>query len=486
MKAEILTIGDEVLRGEIVDSNKALIASRLLELDIECHFQASVRDDPEDMRDAFRRAVSRSDLLLVSGGLGPTRDDRTTEVLAQTFGRDLQFDEHSFEVIRDFFRRVGREMSETNRKQAFFPSGSEVLANPVGTAPGFLVEEKESLVFCMPGVPRELSKMMDEQVLPRLADRLEGSGAVSRVRARLLRTFGMGESSLESELADLAQDGQVELAFRTTFPDNFLRVVARGHSIAEADARIDSVVEAIRERIGDLIYGEGDESLEAVVGRLLEEKGKTIAVAESCTGGLIAEKLTDVPGSSAYFFGGIVAYANSAKQGLLGVPESLIAEHGAVSEPVARAMAHGARERFGADIGVATTGISGPGGGSEEKPVGLVYLAIAWGASADGPTLDGEPGLSEGAGADNAVVEAVVESFVFAVDRSRHRALTAQVALDWVRRLLLGLDWVAPNLMRQGGGSTPTSQAGKETNQNFTPRTGTTDSGRAQESSGGN
>ena len=482
MKAEILTIGDEVLRGEIVDSNKALIAARLLELDIECHFQASVRDDPEDMRDAFLRGVSRSDFLLVSGGLGPTRDDRTTQVLAETFGRDLEFDEGSFEVIRDFFQRVGREMSETNRKQAFFPAGSDVLANPVGTAPGFVLEEKESLIFCMPGVPRELSKMLDEQVLPRLADRLEGAGAASRVRARLLRTFGMGESSLESELADLARDGQVELAFRTSFPDNFLRVVARGHSLAEADARIDSVVEAIRARIGDLVYGEGEETLEAVVGGLLEEKGKTIAVAESCTGGLIAEKLTNVPGSSAYFLGGIVAYANSAKQGLLGVPEALLAEHGAVSEPVARAMAQGARERFGADIGVATTGISGPGGGSEDKPVGLVYLALAWGASVRGDESAPSGGAAPGPGA----AEAVAESFVFAVDRPRHRALTAQVALDWVRRLLMGLEWVAPNLMRQGGGSTPTSRAGQEAHQKFTPRKGTTNSGRAQESSGGN
>ena len=465
MKAEILTIGDEVLRGEIVDSNKALIASRLLELDIECHFQGSVRDDPEDMRDAFQRAVSRSDLLLVSGGLGPTRDDRTTEVLAEAFGRDLQFDEDSFEIIRDFFRRIGREMTETNRKQAFFPSGAEVLANPVGTAPGFLVEEGECLVFCMPGVPRELSKMMDEQVLPRLADRLESSGTISRVRARLLRTFGMGESSLESELADLAQDGQVELAFRTTFPDNFLRVVARGHSIAEVDARIDSVVEAIRERIGDLVYGEGDETLEAVVGRLLAEKAKTIAVAESCTGGLIAEKLTDIPGSSEYFLGGVVAYANSAKQDLLGVPESFLADHGAVSEPVARAMAYGVRERFGADIGVATTGISGPGGGSEGKPVGLVYLAIAWGAPPGESAAGKDRGLSDDTGAENVVVE----SFVFPVDRSRHRALTAQVALDWVRRMMLGLEWAAPSLMRQAGDSIPGSQAGKETKRNFTP-----------------
>jgi nicotinamide-nucleotide amidase len=204
MKAEILTIGDEVLRGEIVDSNKALMASRLLQLDVECHYQSSVRDDPKDMRDAFHRGISRSDLLLVSGGLGPTRDDLTTEVLADALGRTLEFDEPSFENLRAFFERIGREMNDTNRKQAFFPAGADILANPVGTAPGFLLEEQGTLVFCMPGVPRELSLMMDEQVLPRIADRLEGSRGVSRVRARLLRTFGMGESTLEGELSDIA------------------------------------------------------------------------------------------------------------------------------------------------------------------------------------------------------------------------------------------------------------------------------------------
>jgi len=469
MKAEILTIGDEVLRGEIVDSNKALIASRLLQLDVECHYQSSVRDDPKDMSDAFHRAISRSDLLLVSGGLGPTRDDLTAEVLADALGRELEFDEPSFEIIRSFFSRIGRQMNETNRKQAYFPAGAEVLANPVGTAPGFWLEEQGTFVVCMPGVPRELSLMMDEQVLPRVADRIEGSRETFRVRARLLRTFGMGESSLEAELADIAKDGQAELAFRTSFPDNFLRVAARGASISEADARINAVVETIRERIGDLIYGEGEQTLEAVVGELLTDRGRTVAVAESCTGGVISGKLTNVPGSSNYCLGGVVAYANSAKNELLGVPESLLAEHGAVSEPVADAMAHGVRERFGANIGIATTGISGPGGGSERKPVGLVYLAIAWGSEREGSTWEGS----------------AVERFVFSVDRVRHRELTAQVALDWIRRLLLGIELASPSLLRSGGSSMPGSLMGSEPSKNFTPHIGSVDSDRAQEQSGG-
>jgi nicotinamide-nucleotide amidase len=298
-----------------------------------------------------------------------------------------------------------------------------------------LLEEAGALFFCMPGVPRELSLMMDEQVLPRLEARLQKQqrGGVTRVRARLLRTFGVGESTLEGELKDIARDGQTELAFRTTFPDNYLRVVARGASTVEADARIEQVVEQIRERLGAVVYGEEDESLEAVVGRLLGAAGKTVAVAESCTGGTIAKKLTDVPGSSAYFLGGVVAYANSAKEQILGVPGDLLAEHGAVSEPVARAMAEGVRDRFGADFGVSTTGISGPDGGSDEKPVGLVHMALA-----------------------RAGGETHADHFVFPVDRARHRILTAQVGLDWVRRALLGLELMGPSLLRrQGGGSTP-------------------------------
>jgi nicotinamide-nucleotide amidase len=455
MKAEILTIGDEVMRGEIVDSNKALIAQRLLGLDIECHHQVSVRDDRDDMRDAFLRGVARSDIVLVSGGLGPTRDDITSEVIAETFGRTLRLDEPSLETIRTFFIRVGREMNDTNRKQAYFPDGAEVLENPVGTAPGFMIEESGCVIFCMPGVPRELALMMDAQVLPRIGARQEATGAVTRVRARLLRTFGIGESSLEAELLDIARksihksmegsteiDG-AEIAFRTSFPDNLLRVFARAGSIAEADARIAHVAKAIHERLGDLIYGVDDESMASVVGRLLGERRRTVAVAESCTGGLIAEQITAVPGCSAWFLGGVVAYANSAKQSLLGVPEAMLIEHGAVSRPVARAMAEGVRERFGADIGVSTTGISGPDGGTDDKPVGLVHVGIAWSDAIQSATSGPDGGCH-------------TDHFVFPLDRARHRILTAQVGLDWVRRLLLGRELVGPTLLRrQGGGSTP-------------------------------
>ena len=251
MKAEILTIGDELLRGEIVDSNKSYLSDRLLGLDIETQFHSSVRDDPADMRDAFERAMGRCDVVLVSGGLGPTRDDLTTEVLAETLGRELELDAESLESIRAFFASVGREMSANNEKQAWFPSGSEVLENPIGTAPGFLVEEAGALVFCMPGVPRELYRMMDEQVLPRVSSRMEGERLV--VRAKFLRTFGIGESSLDAELSDIASGGDVTLGFRTAFPDNYLRPLTRAATAAEADERLERAAHKIGSSRAELV-----------------------------------------------------------------------------------------------------------------------------------------------------------------------------------------------------------------------------------------
>jgi nicotinamide-nucleotide amidase len=424
--AEILTIGDELLRGEIVDSNKAFLAERLLSLEVETRFQTSVRDDPEDMRDAFLRARARSEIVLVSGGLGPTRDDLTMEVLARTFERELVLHEPSLEAIRAFFARVGRPMAENNAKQAWFPAGAEVLENPVGTAPGCLLEVPAAegtgrvLLFCMPGVPRELTRMMDEQVLPRIAAHREAAGRTSAVvRAALLRTFGLGESNLDHELRDVAREGDVTLGFRTAFPDNYLRPLARGATATEAEARLAKVCDAIRERLGALVYGTGDETMEQVVGALLAARGQTLAVAESCTGGLVAAKLTAVPGSSRYFRGGVVAYSNEAKEALLDVSGELLRRHGAVSGEVARAMAEGARRRLGADLAVSTTGISGPDGGTPEKPVGLVFVGFASSAGSEAHEL------------------------LFPLDRERHRALTAQVALDRVRRHLLSEEPVA-------------------------------------------
>ncbi|UCE84902.1 MAG: competence/damage-inducible protein A [Deltaproteobacteria bacterium] len=425
MKAEILTIGDELLRGEIVDSNKSFLSERLLDLDIETRFHTSVADDPEDMRDAFRRAAQRSDAVLVSGGLGPTRDDLTTQVLAHSFGRELRLDETALASIRRFFERLGREMSPNNASQAYFPEGAEVLPNPIGTAPGFMLDVGEALFFCLPGVPSELRRMMDEQVLPRLAERRAAGVAV---RATLLRTFGIGESNLDHQLRDVALEGDVTIGFRTAFPDNYVRVRVRAASAAEAESKLEQVCGEIHKRLGPIVYGEGPETLEHVVGRLLLDAGRTVAVAESCTGGLLAERITSVPGASQYFAGGVVAYGNAAKTALLNVPAELLAAEGAVSEPVARAMAEGVRERFATDFGLATTGISGPTGATEATPLGTVYIAFA---RQGGSTH--------------------VDRFVFALDRVRHRTIASQIALDWVRRAILGAELAAPTLLRSKG-----------------------------------
>jgi nicotinamide-nucleotide amidase len=386
MEAEILTIGDELLRGEIVDSNKSFLSERLLALDIETRFHASVGDDPEDMRDAFLRAADRSDAVLVSGGLGPTRDDLTTQVLAQTFGRELQLDEDSLASTRAFFERMGREMSPNNASQAYFPEGAEILPNPIGTAPGFMLDVGEAVFFCMPGIPSELHRMMDEQVLPRLAERCRGDGVVRAL----------------------------------------LRARVRAPSTAEADAKLAQVCAELHKRLGPILYGEGNETLERVVGQLLREADCTVAVAESCSGGLIAERITSVPGASEYFAGGVVAYGNAAKVSLLNVSPELLQAEGAVSEPVARAMAEGARERFASDFGLATTGISGPAGASDATPLGTLYVALA------------RKGHSTHA-----------DRFVFALDRPRHRMIASHIALDWVRRSLLGAELAAPDLLRR-------------------------------------
>lgn len=512
--AEIITIGDEILRGEIVDSNKALMSERLLDVEVETRFQTSVLDHPGEMADAFRRAIARADIVLVSGGLGPTRDDLTTAVLAETFERELLLDEASLETIRSFFSQLGSEMTENNAKQAYFPAQAEVLPNPVGTAPGFMMkiaaeakdtatkdmdkdkdkdnkdkdnkdkdeDTEDVLIFAMPGVPRELALMLDQQVLPRVVARgscasvtaggekaggekaggekekekekekkeegekaKEGRGGRA-MRVRLLRTFGLGESTLDAELKGISQVAEaapgadtstsVELGFRTSFPDNYLRPVVRAASAAEAEARLESVCREIREILGAVVYGEGDDTLAAVVGGLLVKAGATIATAESCTGGLLAEQITQVAGASQYFAGGVIAYANQVKVAQLGVSQELLDAHGAVSQPVAVAMAEGVRSRFDTNFGVSTTGISGPDGGSEEKPVGLVCVAVA----------------RRGA-------ETHVDSFIFPLDRQRHRTLTVQIALDWVRRSLLEIELVSPSLLRRRAAATPSSKS---------------------------
>jgi nicotinamide-nucleotide amidase len=427
--AWVVTIGDELLRGEIVDSNKSFLSERLLQLELETARHVSVPDDPALIEEVLREAARRARVVLVSGGLGPTRDDLTTEVAARTFGRKIVRDAQALAEIQAFFAQFGREMAPNNAKQADFPDGADVLRNPLGTAPGFMLEAEGALLFFMPGVPRELYRMVDEEVLPRIGTRL-GAGRV--VRARLLRTFGMGESNLDHLLADLVRgDPDAELGFRTQFPDNLIRIVVRGHDVEAAEAKLARLVSQVRERAGDVVIGEGEEGLEQIVGRLLVERGLTLALAESCSGGLVANRLTDVPGSSRYLLAGLVTYSNASKVRELGVPAALIEEHGAVSEPVARAMAEGVRRTSGADLGLATTGVAGPDGGSDAKPVGTLYLALA---------------DRQGT---------ICHRYQLMNERWRNKQMTSELALDWVRRRLTGLeisDRSFPRLRGDAGG----------------------------------
>ena len=412
--AWVVTIGNELLRGEIVDSNKSFLSERLLDLELEATRHVSVPDEPEAIAEILRDGASRARVVLVSGGLGPTRDDITSETAAKTFGRALVRDPEALRHIQAYFSSAGRQMTENNATQADFPEGAEILENPLGTAPGFMLDVDGCLLFFMPGVPRELYRMTDEEVLPRLRARLDGRGVV---RSMLLRTFGVGESDLDRMLDDLVRDDPTaQLGFRTQFPDNLIRLVVHGADEAGAEAKLGSLLEQVRERLGDLLLGEDDHHLEEIVGKLLQDKGVTIALAESCTGGLLSSRLTDVPGSSGYLLESLVAYSNEAKIRDLGVSAADIEVHGAVSETVAAQMAEGVRRLSGADIGVATTGIAGPGGGTQEKPVGTVCIALA----------DAEGTLSR--------------RYQLMRERGRNKQLATQVALDWVRRRLLGLE----------------------------------------------
>ncbi len=415
LAAEIIAIGDEVLNGEIVNSNAAHVAARLEDAGWQVARHTVVGDDEDAILAAFAEAESRAGVVIVSGGLGPTRDDITSACAARFFGVDRVLDEDVLKGIRTFFERVGYPMSENNRNQAMFPEGAVVLPNPLGTAPGFRMRRGDRHFFFVPGVPREMKRMLDHEILPFLRGILPEGAHRATV---LLRTFGMGESRLDERLADVtAGMPGVTIGFRTQFPENFVRIVAEGKDRAEAEDRLARVRVEVEARLGAMIIGEGDRPIEAVVGELLAARGLTIATAESCTGGLLATRITDVPGSSDYFHRGAVTYSNEAKAEVLGIPPDTIREHGAVSEPVALAMAEGVRRIAGADLGVGITGIAGPAGGTPEKPVGLVWIALAHAGGAE------------------------ARRFQFFGDRERIRIFSVTVALNWVRTHLLGLAW---------------------------------------------
>lgn len=376
-RAEVVAIGSELVSGQRLDTNSQWLSQKLGDLGISVRYHTTLGDDLDDFVRALRVASERADLVILGGGLGPTQDDLTREALARVAGVALVEDSESLAAIEGLFARRSRTMPERNRIQALRPEHSEPLPNRVGTAPGIWMTLGSATFACLPGVPVEMRVMFDEQVVPRLQGRGITPGRV--IAHRVVNMFGRGESDIEADAMDLTVRGRrPEVGIYASDATISFRVTCDGATEADALHEIEPTLELIRRRFGDLIVGEaeGEDVAEAVV-RELARTGTTLATAESCTGGLIARGLTKIPGVSTHFLGGVVAYSNEVKQRLLGVQVELLDEHGAVSAPVAEAMAAGARERLGADVAVSVTGVAGPSGGSLEKPVGLVYIGLA-------------------------------------------------------------------------------------------------------------
>jgi len=373
---EIVAIGNELLLGETVDSNSAHIGRRLADIGARLRRITVVGDDPPRLAAALREVRGRSRWVITMGGLGPTRDDLTREVVAEVLGRPLRVDPDQLAIVEEKFRRFGyAEMPAYNRSQAEVPEGARVIPNPHGTAPALVLDEDGFTLFVLPGVPAEMKALFEEAVLPELA-RAAGDGALV-VRSRVVHTVGIGESALAERVDDLvAAAAPVEVAFLPHTGQVDLRLTVAGVPAAEADRLLERVARAMTERAGPWAWGVDGTTLAGALGTELQRRGWSLAVAESCTAGGLAAEITSEPGSSAWFVGGVVAYADRIKVSLLGVPAETVACYGAVSEETCRAMARGARERLEADVGCAVTGIAGPGGGTPEKPVGLVWLGV--------------------------------------------------------------------------------------------------------------
>lgn len=375
MTAEVISIGTELLLGQIVDTDAAYLAQELSKLGVNVYHRATVGDNLGRAIETVGRAYDRSDLVFLIGGLGPTMDDLTRDVMASVADAPLVRDAAIEAHLRDWFARRNYTASDTIFRQADVPTGARPLPNPNGTAPGLLLEKNGKIIIALPGPPSEFVPMVDAQVVPLLQERLGGERQV--IRSRTLRFVGIGESNVEEAVRDLMLDSNPSVAPYAKPAEVHLRVTARAASEVDADRIIGERVEQIRARVGQHIYGEDDTSLEEAVVGLLRAAKKTVATAESCTGGLLSGRITSVPGSSDVFGTGLVTYSNETKQKLLQIPHALIASVGAVSPEVACAMAERVRELSGANFGIGITGVAGPGGGTDAKPVGLVYVAVS-------------------------------------------------------------------------------------------------------------
>jgi nicotinamide-nucleotide amidase len=409
MKAEIIAIGSELLTPDNIDTNSLYLTQRLNEIGCPVHLKTIVGDDLNEIVNILRAALQRSDLILLSGGLGPTEDDRTREATAQALRRPMAIDEEILDVLRQRFASRGFRMNKINEKQAEVILGAEILDNSFGTAPGMWINEGGHYIVLLPGPPRELQSIFESHVLPKLRDLSAGSS----LAYRLFHITGITESELDARIAPIYREyphiQTTILAGTRHIAVRLYRWMSPGESIAE----LDELAGRIRTEIGDAIFSTAGESMEEVVGKQLIASGQTLAVAESCTAGMLGMHLTRVPGSSEYFCGGVLCYSNEAKIELCRVPENVLQAHGAVSGEVAEALACGVREALHSSIGLSITGIAGPGGGSKEKPVGLVYIGIS-----DGNRVESRHRIMPG-------------------DRESIRERSTYLALSWLRRFLM-------------------------------------------------
>lgn len=372
---ELLAVGTELLLGQLADTNTRAIAQRLAEIGVDVRAAHAVGDNRERVAATVRDVLTRRDAVITTGGLGPTVDDITKEAVCAALGLGVETYEPALRHMEEFFARIGRVMRPNNRKQAELPRGSLPMDNPYGTAPGFVAFAADGrFVACMPGVPAEMRPMLERHLVPFLVERF---GLREQIHTRVLHTIGIGESEIDHRIDELFRCGEnPKIAVLAHGARADVKIMAKAQSLQQAEAAIAPLQREIEARLAGFVYGCDGATIEGVVHAQLQRRGLTLATAESCTGGRIAAALTSVAGSSASFAGGVVAYSNALKSSLLGVDPVLIEREGAVSEPVALAMARGARERLGADVAVATTGIAGPGGGSAEKPIGLVWVAV--------------------------------------------------------------------------------------------------------------
>lgn len=409
MKAEIISVGTELLLGQVINTDASYVARALSELGIDMMFSCTVGDNNGRLKEALTNALERSDLVITTGGLGPTEDDLTKEAIAECAGVPLVLHEESMERLKEHF--VGRYMGQNQIKQAMLPKGATVLLNDRGTAPGCAVETKDGKIIMMfPGPPSELVPMLHNYGIPYLMKRENAS-----IFSMNVHVFGQGEGAVAEMLSDMTDASNPTVATYAKEGEMYVRVTAKAENAQKAEEMCRPVAEQIRERIGDCVYGINVDCLEQLIVNLLSERKLTIATAESCSGGLLAKRITDIPGSSSIFEMGAVTYANRIKTLLLDVPEEMLEKHGAVSEEVAAAMAQGIREKSGSDIGIGITGIAGPDGGTEEKPIGLIYV-----------------GLSDKEG----TVVRKVKVFSQRRPRNYYRNTAASFALDMVRRRL--------------------------------------------------